>query len=125
MKRSLLFLSILLVTLSFSSCKKDKDEDKVVKYEVVNSDGIVFSIEYTGADGNVAYDDNPATNWSKEVRPNSFPFTAKMQVDFENGDVSQHSYILNIKVNGEVKATTPIVVGNSETTLGHLQYVVE
>ena len=99
-------LSILIVVITFSGCKKQENTPIVVgtevEYKIIcTSISSIKSIKYINFDGKIM-DDYPAGNgvWSKKISVANKPFTAELSILIHHMNSTPLKYELNISQDG-------------------------
>jgi hypothetical protein len=104
--------------VSISCSSSDGNSKTQVIYKVLTESSMTTSIMYRKADGTMTEGlTENILEWEKTVNVDK-PFTASLNVTFNNTNPNTENYWLSIYVDGDLKSYIPGVVPASATTTG-------
>jgi len=104
------FLFVLIASMTFLSCEKDKDDNnnntsRVIKYEVSGNYTGSLIASYTTASGGTTNETIPALPWSKEVTYASNVTAAILAVTGNGGVAGQKVTVIVKKGGSQISST--------------------
>ena len=116
MKQLTLVAAVILLSLSFTACKKKKEDtantSRTLRFEITgNYTGPLFA-SYTTATGGTSNDPVSTLPWNKEITYNS-SVTAAIIALSGNGGVAGQQVTIVVKRGGSEVSSTPVTVGSS------------
>ena len=104
------FLLVLIASMTFLSCEKDKDDNnnntsRVIKYEVSGNYTGSLIASYTTASGGTTNETMPALPWSKEVTYASNVTAAILAVTGNGGVAGQKVTVIVKKGGSQISST--------------------
>lgn len=118
---------LLAILLTSGSCKKDDDTPlTTVEYQITPMNVYFTQITYKDHTGNnvVITDPSDFVGGTKSISV-SAPFTARLETVATSTTTTTVNYSLSIKVNGEVKQVTPVVLAPMATVSSSVEYSIQ